>query len=231
MSNLMKLLGTILALLGLALGAMSFYQPGRLQAYGIQLDTAALLLVGGILAIGLGGVIDTFRAGQPRKQAETVGAAQARVTAAKAEPVKKPEISPAAEVAATAAASLAGISSDEAEAAVKGASNQVNDTINALEQAKKDIIKSMGGMEETTGSKDEEEEDIDRPGPEDQAEPAESASGAEGLYVVEEKVIRGRPARILSDDTIEAETDEGWMRFEDFDHLNEYLDSMEEQAS
>ena len=48
------------------------------------------------------------------------------------------------------------------------------------------------------------------------------------LYVVEEKIIRGRPARILSDETVEAETDEGWMRFENLEHLNEYLDSTEE---
>jgi hypothetical protein len=44
------------------------------------------------------------------------------------------------------------------------------------------------------------------------------------LYVIEEKIIRGRPARILSDNTVEAETDDGWMRFENIDHLNEYLD-------
>ena len=55
------------------------------------------------------------------------------------------------------------------------------------------------------------------------AEPAEGE-----LFVVEEKIIRGRPSRILSDDTVEAETDEGWMRFENLEHLNEYLDSIEE---
>ncbi len=45
------------------------------------------------------------------------------------------------------------------------------------------------------------------------------------LYVVEEKVVRGRAARILSDGTVEAETDEGWMRFENMEHLEEYLDA------
>jgi hypothetical protein len=35
-----------------------------------------------------------------------------------------------------------------------------------------------------------------------------------------------RPARILSDGTVEAETDEGWMRFENLEHLDEYLDAM-----
>jgi hypothetical protein len=30
----------------------------------------------------------------------------------------------------------------------------------------------------------------------------------------------------LSDNTVEAETDEGWMRFENVEHLEEYLDAM-----
>jgi hypothetical protein len=50
------------------------------------------------------------------------------------------------------------------------------------------------------------------------------------LYVVEERMFRGKQARVLSDGTIEAETAEGWMRFEDFDHLEEYLDAMAEMG-
>ena len=46
------------------------------------------------------------------------------------------------------------------------------------------------------------------------------------LYVVEERIIRNCAARELSDGTIEAETEEGWMRFENEEHLNEYLDAM-----
>jgi hypothetical protein len=61
--------------------------------------------------------------------------------------------------------------------------------------------------------------------PSSQAEPAEESPA---LYVVEERMFRGKQARILSDGTIEAETDEGWMRFEDFDHLEEYLEAMSE---
>jgi hypothetical protein len=48
----------------------------------------------------------------------------------------------------------------------------------------------------------------------------------EQLYVMEEKLIQGRPARVLSDGTVEAETDEGWMRFENLEHLEEYLEAM-----
>ena len=50
------------------------------------------------------------------------------------------------------------------------------------------------------------------------------------LYVVEERMFRGKQARVLSDGTIEAETTEGWMRFEDFDHLEEYLEAMAEMG-
>jgi hypothetical protein len=49
--------------------------------------------------------------------------------------------------------------------------------------------------------------------------------------VVEERVIRRHPARILSDGTVEAETAEGWMRFENLEHLDEYLDAMEQARS
>lgn len=59
------------------------------------------------------------------------------------------------------------------------------------------------------------------PPPEAEEEPVDDQ-----LYVVEERMIRGRPARVLSDSTVEAETDEGWMRFENLEHLEEYLEAM-----
>ncbi|HHN72623.1 MAG TPA: hypothetical protein ENK13_00910 [Thermopetrobacter sp.] len=73
----------------------------------------------------------------------------------------------------------------------------------------------------------------EKPPAADTGTPAEAAppaaAGEELLYVVKETVIRGRPARILSDGTIEAELElEGWLRFEDENHLNEYLDALEE---
>jgi hypothetical protein len=52
----------------------------------------------------------------------------------------------------------------------------------------------------------------------------------EALFVVEERTIRDRPARLLSDGTVEAETDEGWMRFENVEHVEEYLDAMKATA-
>jgi hypothetical protein len=48
------------------------------------------------------------------------------------------------------------------------------------------------------------------------------------LFVVEERLVRGKVARVLSDGTVEAETAEGWMRFENVEHLEEYLQAMGE---
>ena len=63
--------------------------------------------------------------------------------------------------------------------------------------------------------------------PDELPEPEEElAEEPAQLYVVEERRFRGMPARLLSDGTVEAETDEGWLRFEDFDHLQEYIDAM-----
>ncbi len=59
-------------------------------------------------------------------------------------------------------------------------------------------------------------------------QPQREQTAAEVLYVVRETIMRGRPARVLSDCTIEAELEEeGWLRFEDENHLNEYLDALE----
>ena len=62
------------------------------------------------------------------------------------------------------------------------------------------------------------------------AEPAPEGSPAteDQLFVVEERLVRGKVARVLSDGTVEAETAEGWMRFENVEHLEEYLQAMGE---
>lgn len=62
-------------------------------------------------------------------------------------------------------------------------------------------------------------------------EVVEEETADDQLYVVEERMIRGRPARVLSDGTVEAETDEGWMRFENLEHLEEYLEAMSPNRS
>ncbi len=115
-------------------------------------------------------------------------------------------------------------------APVANVTPSVQETIEALEKAKSDINNALGGVATIAEPPPaivetiEEVEEIDEP-------EAEEEVAAEGeLYVLEEKTIRGRPARVLSDNTVEAETDEGWMRFENLEHLNEYLDAEGENA-
>lgn len=74
------------------------------------------------------------------------------------------------------------------------------------------------------------DEDVGEPAPATPEEEVTTDEEHPELYVVEERMFRGKQARVLSDGTIEAETAEGWMRFEDFDHLEEYLEAMAEMG-
>jgi len=116
-----------------------------------------------------------------------------------------------------------------ATAASASAHDSVAETIAALEKAKSDINAALGQSSDSLTETVEEVEEVETAeavAVEDEpaAETEEQVADGE-LYVVEEKIIRGRPARVLSDGTVEAETDEGWMRFENLDHLDEYLDA------
>ena len=231
MSVFLKTVGAALIMLGLGLGVVFFTKPGMLDAFGIRLDTAALLLIGGILANGQAGIIAALqgqRISAPSSDAvKTVGATEPAPTTASSF-VRKVDVSNIGASTAMGAAAVAGAAVIAAKAPSK---DPVADTISALEQAKADVIKSIGGMDVTTAApapvKTETVVAHEEPGAADE----ETAEEDDGLYVIEEKVVRGRPARILSDDTVEAETDEGWMRFENMEHLNEYLDSAEEQSA
>ncbi len=241
MSNLMKLIGTILALGGIVLGVLTFVKPGVMDVYGIKLDTAAILFVGGVLSLGLGAVVDALQGTglqsvTPEKAINTIAEIQKTSVVA---PV--PSSEPAASAGsygrkATEVAVATGAAVAVAAVATKVAKpDPVADTISALEQAKADVIKSMGGMEALSAPPPEPAHlraQATNVKPEVSSAVEDETDGDDGdLYVVDEKVIRGRPARILSDDTVEAETDEGWMRFENLEHLNEYLDSVEEQSA
>ncbi len=57
MAKLMWIAGILLAAAGVALGLMVFASPTAIVSWGLTPEVAALLLVGGILSIGLGGVI------------------------------------------------------------------------------------------------------------------------------------------------------------------------------
>ena len=177
---------------------------------------SAILVVGGALCLGLGSTIGALRD-------RTVAPVVAEVVTEKL-PDEKPATPKftgfGKKTAATAVVAEASAAVAETAAASK---TSVADTVAALEQAKTDIAVALGvepqkaAPEEPVAAKAEPEAKPEQP-------------KVSELYVVEEKVIRGRPARVLSDGTVEAETDDGWMRFENLEHLDEYLEAMVPEA-
>ena len=219
MSKLMWILGVLLAAAGIALGLMAVLSPGRMDIWGVKLDTAAILLVGGILTLGLGGVIDALKSGRGTKSNREEVAAIVNTPSVQEMQVPAGFGRKAAGAAVAATAAIA----------VEAPKSSVADTIAALDEAKADIKKALGGMDSISTPEVHVEPAHIEATAKAAAESANEATDADpSLFVVEEKIIRGRPARILSDETVEAETDEGWMRFENLEHLNEYLDSTEE---
>ncbi len=226
MSGVMKVLGALLLAGAILFAVLLKVSSAQMQVWGISPEVIATLLVGGILSIGLGGLIDAVMSTRS-------GGAIATVIADVPDVMEIEKPAPASfgfnRKKVEAAAPEPTVSSVlPAAAAAIVSTPSVADTIAALEQAKSDIKTALGGVESLSDPAPEAapaasvESDIP-PEP----EVADDAASDE-LYVLEEKIIRGRPSRILSDDTVEAETDEGWMRFENLEHLNEYLDSVEE---
>ena len=213
MSKLMTIAGIILAAVAVALGLMIFFSPSSVVGWGITPQAAIELLVGGILAIGLGGVIGAMDRLRNVVPAEMTAERPLAVTT-----VTEAVVLPAA-------------------AAEDSLSPATSETLRALDQAKTEIHKAFGeAPPEIAAAAPEPVEQAAAPvaatvtaGIEAVADEEAEAAPEEDdgqLYVIEERVVHGRPARVLSDGTIEAETDEGWMRFENIEHLNEYLDAM-----
>ena len=223
MSNIMRFFGVLLVAAAVAIVLLLKYMTAQMQILGITPETGATLLVGGVLSLGLGGVIaaladlggyapsisiptksavQTVEPDEPSAELPKMDFGKKRFEASSA-----PVVPPSAPAKPT-------------------ASNSVADTIAALEQAKSDIKTALGGVESMSAPMEPPTPAYVSPPPAQAAVEPEAEEGE--LSVLEEKIIRGRPARILSDETVEAETDEGWMRFENLEHLNEYLDSLEE---
>jgi hypothetical protein len=211
MSKLMFIFGILFLAAGVALGLLIHFSPGEMQVRGLTPDVAAILVVGGALCLGLGSTIGALR---DRAVAPVVAEV---VTETPAEKPATPKFTGfGKKTAANAVAAEASAAVAETAAASK---SSVADTVAALEQAKTDIAVALGVEPQKA------------PAAEPVAAKAEpEAADSEELYVVEEKVIRGRPARVLSDGTVEAETDDGWMRFENLEHLDEYLEAMVPEA-
>ncbi|PZF77858.1 hypothetical protein DK847_05375 [Aestuariivirga litoralis] len=251
MARLMWICGILLIAAGVALGVVLLVSAAR--PGGMDIQTAAILLVGGILSLGLGGVIDALQA---RPAVRSI--IPEPVIPAATAPI--PEFDPRSAKAAVAAASVAATTVATASVIVEEeVSRPTRDTIQALEQARQKIeqafesrseapkqptaateedIEAGAGIEADAESTAETETDIEaaEAAPEAVIEEETVTEDEEvmddgQLYVVEERVIRRHPARILSDGTVEAETAEGWMRFENLEHLDEYLDAMEPARS
>ena len=240
MAKLMWIAGIVLVAVGVALGLMIFFSPASIVSWGLTPEAAAIIIVGGIVSVGLGGVINAIET-QPR-MAPSLAAADNEARAASLAPAAAiPEFGRRFSEPATVAAAAAAVAAETVSPAVK-------ETIEALEQAKADIQQALGDEapeeaifshevsvvavaaapepEAEPAAEPEAEEDVAEAETAEDEEPAEDGQ----LYVVEERTIRNKPARILSDGTVEAETDEGWMRFENLEHLDEYLEATVSQA-
>lgn len=229
MSKLMWIAGILLIAAGVAFGAVNLasLQP---SAARISLDTSVLLLIGGILALGLGSVIDALHA-QRQTLADRFAATAAVAGVAVVETAMRstPAATPVAEVteAATEASTMSA-TSRETLSAVEQARQRMEKAFQPKPEAIEAAATATAAAEEVVEAVEAVEDALAEDAViEDEVVEEEAVIEDGQLYVVEERIIRLRPARILSDGTVEAETDEGWMRFENLEHLDEYLDAME----
>lgn len=248
MAKLMWIAGILLLAAGVALGVMFFVSNASVAAW-LSFETVVTMLVGGILALGLGSTVSGLD-----RLAEMPAVARSRevapVATAPAPVTTIPEFG-RRQAEAPAPAPVSDAPAAAAIAASAGAMTELSEptreTLQALEQARQKIEQAFDTkpaaaqpaavqsapvepaapeaveVEEEPAAEEPAEETVaeDEPAADDEAVLAEGE-----LYVVEEKIIRMRPARVLSDGTVEAETEEGWMRFENLEHLDEYLDAM-----
>jgi hypothetical protein len=238
MSKLMIILGIIVAAAGAVLGALIYVSPGEMQVRGLTYDVASVLLVGGLGLVGLGGVIAALEkttaatrelrdwlTGQDGGQVVAAAAAATAIVAAdagasefSAEAVTPPPFTVPTPEPASSVTKFEKLV-EESRVSTDRAVAETRETIAAIDKANSELKQALGDESEPAA------EPPPAPAPEAAAEVTEEAEDTQ-LFVVEERLIRGRPARVLSDGTVEAETDDGWMRFENLEHLEEYLDAM-----
>jgi len=230
MSKLMIILGIIAAAAGAVIGALIYVSPGQMQVLGLTPEVAATMLVGGLGLIGFGGVIAAldrttaatrglrdWLSGQDNGQTTSTARATtvSEFSPVTASPPPFPVPTPMVESPSSASKIDALI--EESKLETNRAVAKSKETIAAIDKANNELKEVLDVPDSEAA-------------PPAAAEPAVEDAEAEAedtqLFVVEERLIRGRPARVLSDGTVEAETDDGWMRFENLEHLEEYLDAM-----
>ncbi len=228
MSKLMLVFGILFLAVGVAVGFLIYFSPGQMQVLALNPDVAAILLVGGALCLGLGGLIGALQEADALGRPDAASVISDMVVA----PPATPKFTGFGKKASVVTATVATEAQDAARQTTAVAKTSVADTISALEQAKSDIAAALGIAPEAGESAKVEVVKVEVADVTETKSAAESEDEGEDdeLFVVEEKVIKGRPARVLSDGTVEAETDEGWMRFENLEHLDEYLEAMVPEA-
>lgn len=217
----LKIAGIVLAALGLVVVLMALLLP-EVPIAGLDLQLGALLLIGGILVIGIGAAVaavDELRlllsGDEPMPQAppafrpspgptpQGLGERMLDRNAERPKRQDKPQTG------------MRPLNGDQpprfAEEPAFGRHHGSRDL------ARSSIDRVIEEVRDLSGSATA---DIDA---------ANDIVSEEELYVVDERTIAGKQARILSDGTVEAETDEGWMRFENVDHLQEYMDAVRRQ--
>src|SRR5918995_867259 len=205
-----RIAGFVLIALGLLAIVMTVFSSEALVD-GLTFDTGVMLLVGGVVTLGLSGVmsaIETLR---------TFIAGEDQAFVASLEEPKNPARSGGA-------AYLPGS---------KRPSAKPQDSMRRGEpsfpprggEVSKVMREQKPPVDKVRQTVDKPVEDIGEIAPADSTATPEAVSEEE-LYVVEERTIAGKPARVLSDGTVEAETDDGWMRFENVEHLEEYMEAL-----
>ncbi|WP_395684733.1 hypothetical protein [Aestuariivirga sp.] len=214
MAKFMWIAGILFAAAGLAMGVIVLFPT--VPVNGVTLETAIICLVGGMLAIGMGTVIDGH---------DKLARSQAQVSLAPASAATEiPEFDPRnTKPAAPETSAQPDVVSDGEM------SQSTRDMIGALDVARTSIEQVFKGK---APSGDGEPVSSRAAAAASGAPPLDEEAVVSGqLYVIDERIIRHRPARILSDGTVEAETEDGWMRFENLEHLDEYLDAMEQERA
>jgi hypothetical protein len=205
-----RIAGFVLVILGLLAIVMTLFSVES-PVNGLTLDTGVVLLAGGVIVLGLSGVMTSiealrvFLAGEDQAFAASLDDTRSTRTAADTySPGKRP--SPKhADTPRRQEPALQTRAADMKKPAKEPSAP-------APEPPKSAIAKPAESVRDAGGG-----------------ETAPEAVSEEELYVVEERTIAGKPARVLSDGTVEAETDDGWMRFENVEHLEEYMEAVRAQ--
>jgi hypothetical protein len=206
MNSVVRFGGIVLIVLG-ALGVLlKLVMDDAFEV--LSLDASAMLLAGGFVTLALGSLISAVET----LRAVVAGEAQG-VENFEDQPASPPAYAEALDAAPaitkTRGNSHGFAARQEPEMSARDRPNPPDERISIVKDHLRPTIETAA----------EEVHEFDAPH-------ADDAISEEELYVVEERTIAGKPARVLSDGTVEAETDEGWMRFENVEHLEEYMEAV-----